>query len=78
MKAPAPLPPRFAPQLLALPETGMGYQVVNIRTVTGEVYTRVVIVGGYIASVDRKSDIPFDPAHIDSIEITHDKAAIVT
>jgi hypothetical protein len=78
MKAPVTLPPRFAPQLLALPETGMGYQVVNIRTVTGEVYRRVVIVGGYIASVDHKEDIPFDPDHIDSIEITHDKTAIVT
>lgn len=56
----------------------MGYQVVNIRTVTGEVYRRVVIVGGYIASVDHKEDIPFNPDHIDSIEITHDKTAIVT
>lgn len=56
----------------------MGYQVVNIRTVTGEVYTRVVIVGGYIASVDREDDIPFDPDEIDSFEITHDKTALVT
>jgi hypothetical protein len=78
MKAPVPLPQRFAPHLLALPETGMGYQVVNIRTVTGELYTRVVIVGGYIASVDREEDIPFDPDQIDSFEITHDKTAFVT
>lgn len=77
MKAPALLPPRFAAQLLALSETGMGYQVVTIRTVRGELYTRVVIVGGYIASVDRKEDIPFDPDQIDSIEITHDKTAFV-
>lgn len=77
MKAPAPLPNRFAPQLVALPETGMGYQVVNVRTKTGEVFRGVVIVGGYIASVDRKEEVPFDPEDIVSFEITHDKTAIV-
>jgi hypothetical protein len=55
----------------------MGYQVVNVRTKTGEVFRRVVIVGGYIASVDRKEEVPFDPEHIVSFEITHDKTAIV-
>jgi hypothetical protein len=77
MKAPVSLPNRFAPQLVALPETGMGYQVVNIRTKKGEVFRRVVIVGGYVASVDRKEEVPFDVEDIVSFEITHDKTAIV-
>jgi hypothetical protein len=77
MNAPAPLPDRFAPQLVELPETGMGYQVVNIKTKKGEVFRRVVIVGGYISSVDRKREIPFDLDDIVSFEITHDKSAIL-
>ncbi|HUJ11518.1 MAG TPA: hypothetical protein VL171_16015 [Verrucomicrobiae bacterium] len=76
MKAPAPLPDRFAPQLVALPETGMGYQVVNIRTKKGDVFKRVVIIGGLIVSVDRKEEIPFDLEDIVSFEVTHDKSAI--
>ena len=54
----------------------MGYQVVNIRTKKDEVFHRVVVVGGYIASVDCKEDIPFNPDDIVSFEITHDKSAI--
>lgn len=55
----------------------MGYCVVNIRTKKKEVFARVVIDSGYIVSVDRKREIPFDPADIVSFEITHDKSAIV-
>jgi len=55
----------------------MDYQVVNIRTQSGEIFRRVVIAGGYIASVDRKDDIPFDLEDIVSFEITHDKSALV-
>jgi len=54
----------------------MGYQVVNIRTKKGDVFKRVVIIGGLIVSVDRKEEIPFDLEDIVSFEVTHDKSAI--
>ena len=71
------VPKRFAPQLVALPETGMGYWVVNVRTRREEVFQRVVIDSGYIVSVDRKKEVPFDPEDIVSFEVTHDKSAIL-
>ena len=73
----AQVPSRLAPLLVALPETGMGYWVVNVRTKKGEVFTGVVIDSGYIVSVGRKKEIPFDPEDIVSFEITHDKSAIL-
>lgn len=77
MKPPVALPGRFAPTLMALPESGMGYWVVNVRTMKKEVFRRVVIDSGYIVSVDGVREIPFDPEEIESFEVTHDRSAIV-
>lgn len=77
MKAPAAVPTRFAPVLEALPESGAGYWVVNVHTQKKEVFKRVVIDSGYIVSVDRSREIPFDPEEIESFEVTHDRSAIV-
>lgn len=77
MKAPAQVPACFAPTLMALPESGMGYWVVNVHTQKKEVFRRVVIDSGYIVSVDGVRDVPFDPEEIASFEVTHDRSAIV-
>jgi hypothetical protein len=77
MKTPVSLPDRFGPQLVNLPESGMGYWIADIKTKNGEVFRGVVIVGGVIVSVDRKQEVPFDPEEIVSFKITHDKSAIV-
>ena len=55
----------------------MGYVVVNIRTNKEEVFRRVVIDSGYIVSVDRKQNVPFDPEDIVAFEVTHDRSGIV-
>ena len=63
--------------LVALPESGMGYWVVNVHTKKKEVFKRVVIDSGYIVSVDGVRKVPFDPEEIESFEVTHDRTAIV-
>jgi hypothetical protein len=62
---------------MALPESGMGYWVVDVRTKKKEVFKRVVIDSGYIVSVDGVRAVPFDPEEIESFEVTHDRSAIV-
>jgi hypothetical protein len=77
MQSPVPVSSRFAPVLVALPESGMGYWVVDVHTRKKEVFRRVVIDCGFIVSADRSRDIPFDPEDIVSFEVTHDRTAIV-
>jgi len=60
-----------------MPETGMGYWVVDVHTKKEGVFRRVVIDSGYIVSVDGKKEVPFDPEDIVSFEVTHDKSAIL-
>lgn len=55
----------------------MGYHIGNVHTESGEIFRRVVIVGGLIVSVDRDREIPFDPEHMTSFELTHDKTSIL-
>lgn len=77
MKAPVAVPKHFALLLRSLPESGMGYWVVNVRTQKKEVFKRVVIDSGFIVSADRSPEIPFDPEEISSFEVTHDRSAVV-
>jgi len=51
----------------------MGYQVVTVRTKDGRNFTRVVIVGGVVSSVQGSHDIPFFEEDINEIVVTHDK-----
>lgn len=77
MKAPVSVPARLAPLLKSLPESGMGYWIVDVHTKKKEVFRRVVIDSGFIVSVECSVDVPFDPEEIASFEVTHDKSAIV-
>jgi hypothetical protein len=63
--------------LVALPETGMGYWVVNVRTQRNQTFKRVVIDSGYIVSADRNRELPFDPEAIVAFEVMHDRTAIL-
>jgi hypothetical protein len=64
---------RWAPTLLAQPETGMGYQVVSIVLKNGTRYDQVAIESGFITKIRGRSDIPFEDKDIAEIIVTHDK-----
>jgi hypothetical protein len=58
--------------LLAQPETGMDYQVVAVTLRDGRVIPDVAVVHhSIVAEVRGRADIPFDPADITHIEVTH-------
>ena len=68
------LPERWSKFLLAQPETGMDYQVVTVTLRDGRVIEDVAVVHHSVASrVRGHADIPFDPADIRHIEVTHRK-----
>ena len=68
------LPKKWSKVLLRQPETGMGYQIVAVTLRDGRIVPDVVIVGGsVIGEVRGHSEIPFDPAEIEHIEVTHNK-----
>ena len=68
------LPEHWSKFLLSQPETGMDYQVVAIKLRDGRVIPDVAIVHhSIISEVHDHSDIPFDPADITDIEVTHRK-----
>jgi len=51
----------------------MGYQVVSVTLNDGREFDQVVIVGGRIAEIRGRKDIPFTEAEISQIVLTHDK-----
>jgi hypothetical protein len=68
------LPEHWSKFLLTQPETGMDYQVVAVTLRDGRVIQDVAIVHHSIVSKVRgHSEIPFDPAGITQIEVTHRK-----
>jgi len=64
---------KWAPVLLAQPETGMGYYVVSVILQDGRKFDQVVIDSGYITKVRGYKDIPFQESEIVEIKATHDK-----
>jgi len=64
---------RWADYLVNQPETGMGYWVVSVTLIDGRRYDRMVINGGLVTQVYGMDEIPFDPADIVAMEVTHDK-----
>jgi hypothetical protein len=62
---------KWAPILLAQPETGMGYQIVSVLLNDGRRFDRVIVVGGTITEVKGKSDIPFNEEEITEIKVTN-------
>jgi hypothetical protein len=68
------LPEHWSQFLVRQPETGMTYQIVDVTLRDGRVIRDVAIVGSALVSgVRGHRDIPFDPADITHIEITHNK-----
>ena len=68
------LPDRFREFLMHKPETGMGYQTGRVVLRDGRRFEDVLFVqGSWITEVRGHDSIPFDPADIEGIEITHSK-----
>jgi len=68
------LPEHWIQFLARQPETGMTYQIVDITLRDGRVVRDVAIVGSsLVGEVRGHRDIPFDPADITHIEVTHNK-----
>ena len=59
------LPAVWIERLIHLPETGMGYQRVNIRVRGGKVLNGVVVLNAEECQVPE----PFDPSEIENIEL---------
>ena len=68
------LPKQWSKFLLSQSETGMDYQVVAVTLRDGRVIPDVVVVHhSIIVEVRGHANIPFDPADITQIEVTHRK-----
>ena len=68
-----PLPEHWAPVLLNKAETGMGYYVATVKLRDGTLYRQVVIDSGFVTRVRGFESVPFDPADIVDIDVTHEK-----
>ena len=64
---------RWAPILVAQPETGMGYQIATVLLRDGTLIDRVMIVGGIVTEVAGNKDIPFAEDELVEIRVTHVK-----
>lgn len=69
----AEIPSDLAASLRSQPETGMGYWVVRVKLRDGREYPRVAIVEGQVVEVFGHDDIPFDPADVVELSVTHDR-----
>jgi hypothetical protein len=67
------LPDEWCDYLASQPETGMGYWVVSLRLRDGRQLNRVVINSGCITQVHGYARVPFEPAEISELWVTHDK-----
>jgi len=64
---------KWVPLVKALPETGMGYTVVNITLADGRTFSQVIIDSGSVTRVRGLPDIPFTEADVAEIKATHEK-----
>ena len=56
------------------PETGMQYQTGDVILKDGAIFKNVVFLGcKYVTEVRDYEEIPFDPANIKEIHLTHNK-----
>ena len=55
---------KWAPRLLAQPESGLGYQVVEVRLIDGRVFRDAIVVGGVMTQVQGSAVIPFEESAI--------------
>jgi hypothetical protein len=61
---------KWAPVLLAQPETGMGYQIASVHLQDGRRFDDVVIVGGYVTAIGTSTAIPFEEPEIVEIVVS--------
>ena len=64
---------KWAPVLVAQPETGMGYQIASVVLRDGRRFDQVLIVGGVLTEIGGKKEIPFAEQEIVEIQVTHGK-----
>jgi hypothetical protein len=67
------IPDNLLKELILKPETGMGYQVVNVILKDGRQINRVVVVDGKITKIRGMDTIPFKSEDIHQIILTHQK-----
>ena len=67
------LPVKFLNELRVKPETGMGYQIVNIILSDGRRYDRVIVIEGMVSEVKGMDRIPFTTEDIVDVILTHQK-----
>ena len=67
------LPERWLQHLRTIPETGMGYQIVDIELKDGRVFQQAIIDSGYVTRIRDVKQIPFFESDIFDIRATHDK-----
>ncbi|MGA9852365.1 MAG: hypothetical protein WBR15_05480 [Gammaproteobacteria bacterium] len=60
---------KWAPILLSQPETGMGFQIISVYLRDGRRIDNVGIVGGTVAGVNGKDEIPFAEEDIVDIKV---------
>lgn len=64
---------KWAPYLVAQPETGMGYQIVTLVLRDGRRFEQVIVQGGFITQIRGLQSLPFAESDISEIIVTHDK-----
>ncbi len=67
------LPEKFVEKLVQLPETGMGYQVVDIYLKDGRVFVAIVLNCEFVTRVKGCDDIPFLVDDIEDIRISRER-----
>ncbi len=69
------LSPEISEKLATMAESGMGYQVISVKTKNGDIFDGVIIVQGEVVVNENDWDkIPFNPLDIVSFELTHDRS----
>ena len=70
---PMKLGERWLQSLRAMPETGMGYHVVDIELKDGREFKQAVIDSGHLTRIRGLKQVPFSETDIADIRVTHDK-----
>jgi hypothetical protein len=60
-------------ELAAMPETGMGYQVVSIVLEDGSRYDQAVVIEGQVTELRGSETLPFRSEQIAKVILTHEK-----
>jgi hypothetical protein len=69
MKSKFKIPEKFVHQLVQLPETGMGYQLVKIFLSNGKILRKRKVLNSSILMLEPNEDI--STSQIDKIELEH-------